>query len=415
MTTGRQLLVVAFIDLVAGASFSHGRVTAAPTTHSRRFPLRMTGTDENIKDDLPQLPSKSSAARGLEVDGDAVQLDELGPIVVTEDGQMRRIANWSEMTPEERVVTQRRIAQRNAKRLKRLRGGAIGSVTRGTFSHGGFECAFRRKAAAPGYETAAPLLLVHPIGIGLAGWFWDRFLESWAGAEVFVPDLIGCGGSEAWEPSARGMFVPLDWERQIECLWREHVRRPAVIVSQGGLAPVAIRLAARDTDAWRGSRAVQGLVLASPPEFGTLCEGLDDAEVERNFEQLGRTLGSNTTLGTLAYRALASRPFVRLFSDAFLFAGAADERFLAECAAEAVPERRWPVLAFNAGLVVCTRPAHVHLHAPLCVCMSPRAPFPRCQCGPRGVRVLGTGIGHARGMHGACKRHARDMHGVHRM
>jgi hypothetical protein len=88
---------------------------------------------------------------------------------------MRYIDNWADMTAEERETTQRIIAKRNAARLKKLRGGALsGAAARmsDTFLHGGFTVAFRRKAAAPGYEQRAPLLLVHPVGIGLSSWFF---------------------------------------------------------------------------------------------------------------------------------------------------------------------------------------------------------------------------------------------------
>lgn len=118
-----------------------------------------------------------------------------------------------------------------------------------------------------------------------------------------------------------------------------------------GLAPVAVQLAARETDSWLGSRAVAALVLASPPEWATITAGIDEGEVRRNFERLSATIGSPSAIGTLGYRALCARPFVRFFSDRFLFADAADERFVDACVAKASPLRRWPVIAFNAGLV----------------------------------------------------------------
>lgn len=111
----------------------------------------------------------------------------------------------------------------------------------------GFKCAYRHKRACAGYEEWAPLLLVHPVGIGLDSWFWHPFLRLWPG-EAFAPDLIGCGRSDAWDPAERGLFIPLDWVRGLEALWRMHVRRPVILVSQGGLAPVALCLAAREND-----------------------------------------------------------------------------------------------------------------------------------------------------------------------
>ena len=57
----------------------------------------------------------------LDVNGGAVTMDAMGPVVVNDDGSLSRITNWSKLTEREREVTQRRIAKRNAERLERLR------------------------------------------------------------------------------------------------------------------------------------------------------------------------------------------------------------------------------------------------------------------------------------------------------
>ena len=243
---------------------------------------------------------------------------------------------------------------RHVARLTALRGGSVvPAIQSGTYEYNGFVCAFRRKAAAAGFETRPPVLLVHPVGIGLSSWFWDQFLDAWVGSELLVPDLIGCGASEEWQPSKKGLFVPLDWVRGLEALWRAEIQRPMVVLSQGGLAPLAIQLAARQTDTWRGDLAVCGLVLASPPEWQSLSTGSSQEEVMKNYGQLEATLGSPSALGTLAYRALCARPFVQLFSSVFLYGEERDDfqGFVDACCENARPERRWPVIAFNAGMV----------------------------------------------------------------
>ena len=50
-----------------------------------------------------------------------VSLEDLGPIAVGADGSMHRIANWNELSQQERVAAQRALAKRNAKRLARLK------------------------------------------------------------------------------------------------------------------------------------------------------------------------------------------------------------------------------------------------------------------------------------------------------
>ena len=60
------------------------------------------------------------AERSLVVDGETIKLDELGPIIVKEDGRLGRLSNWHEMTEPEQAATLRFVAKRNAKRRKAL-------------------------------------------------------------------------------------------------------------------------------------------------------------------------------------------------------------------------------------------------------------------------------------------------------
>ena len=81
---------------------------------------------------LPAPPPRESdaAAAGegeagntrLEVGGEGVRLDHLGPLVVHQDGTVSRIANWAEMTDIERKNTLRILGKRNQLRLETLRG-----------------------------------------------------------------------------------------------------------------------------------------------------------------------------------------------------------------------------------------------------------------------------------------------------
>ena len=223
---------------------------------------------------------------------------------------------------------------------------SLSAVTTYKYQCQGFTCAARHKPAASGHEADPPLLLVHPVGIGLDSWFWNRLLDNWQGAEVYCPDFIGCGKSEEWAPEEKGLFVPLDWVRQCEVLWRERIQRPCMVVGQGGMAPVAVQLATRQSDLWDGPRAVCSVVLASPPTWDDMADGLDEAEVARNYRQL------SSPLGAAGYRLLRMRSFVRFFSDLFLFQGQCDDAWLDECDRGAAPlAARFPVFAFNAGLV----------------------------------------------------------------
>ncbi|KAI0392456.1 hypothetical protein F5Y17DRAFT_436434 [Xylariaceae sp. FL0594] len=73
---------------------------------------------------LPPATSDGSQSSTIEVNGAALKLDHLGPLVVNEDGTMSRIANWDKMIDIERENTLRKLGKRNQMRLAKLRAAA---------------------------------------------------------------------------------------------------------------------------------------------------------------------------------------------------------------------------------------------------------------------------------------------------
>ncbi|KAJ4341653.1 hypothetical protein N0V87_001668 [Didymella glomerata] len=73
---------------------------------------------------VPLLPAlgSSSGAPQLEVGGEGVTLDHLGPMVVNKDGSLSRIANWESMSDKEKKNTLRVLGKRNQLRLDELKG-----------------------------------------------------------------------------------------------------------------------------------------------------------------------------------------------------------------------------------------------------------------------------------------------------
>jgi len=72
---------------------------------------------------LPQLPApdpNSTSPLPILKFGETLRLDELGPIILNNDGTTRRIENWDQMTKREQEVTWRRIKQRNEERRSKL-------------------------------------------------------------------------------------------------------------------------------------------------------------------------------------------------------------------------------------------------------------------------------------------------------
>ena len=210
----------------------------------------------------------------------------------------------------------------------------------------GFRCAFRHKSGC-----SPPVVLLHPIGLGLSGWYWEKVAAELPN-EVFIPDYVGCGQSEAWDPEVRGLSLPSCYVRQVEALWRERIGKPCVVATQGGLAPVGVLLASRSTDNWDGARAVAALALASPPTWTDISEGLERTEVARNYDRLTSGLGRWGFDVLRPRTSKLGRFFIRFFSDRFLFAGACDDDWVDRCVADdARPLSEQPVLAYNAGIV----------------------------------------------------------------
>ena len=71
-----------------------------PETSSQSQPSQSTHTP------LP-LPASPSDATQLNVNGEGVKLDHLGPLVVNKDGTLSRIANWNKMAEIEKKNTLR--------------------------------------------------------------------------------------------------------------------------------------------------------------------------------------------------------------------------------------------------------------------------------------------------------------------
>ena len=72
------------------------------------------------EDSSSTIARENNGVRQVEVGGEALSLDELGPIIINEDGTMRRIANWHLLTDQEKEHTQRKIAKRNKIRIEAL-------------------------------------------------------------------------------------------------------------------------------------------------------------------------------------------------------------------------------------------------------------------------------------------------------
>lgn len=58
----------------------------------------------------------------------------------------------------------------------------------------GYQCAYAFYPASEATTDSIPLLLLHPIGVGLSRYFWHRFCNEWRqggyGNAIYNPDLL---------------------------------------------------------------------------------------------------------------------------------------------------------------------------------------------------------------------------------
>lgn len=257
------------------------------------------------------------------------------------------------------------------------------------------------------------LLLIHPIGIGQASWFWDRFISEWCNSSfttdsnyiIYTVNLLGCGVTserntllnmtkdtqQSRPPEASNLPVSLPlllWVEQCEAMLKQVIchdqsttiesnrrRNQALsndrwhlikkimkiaslnqfqtqqlvesefkfndkvaVVAQGGLAPVAILLAARNPS------LIKQMILTSPPTYKDLTASIPESELHFNLNAL-----CNPFLESIAFRVLESKWAIQFFSNLFLFSRPCDKEWIDRTLAELGPAVRRPVQLFNSG------------------------------------------------------------------
>jgi pimeloyl-ACP methyl ester carboxylesterase len=157
---------------------------------------------------------------------------------------------------------------------------------------------------------------------------------------LHAPDLLGTGSSAPFDPSSSGLFFPLDWARQVESLYASlNTTSPVALVSQGGVAPVALVLAAR------GKIPLEKLLLLSPPTLETLTAPVPQSKFALNYRLLTFPLWKPLVVSLLSFP-----PLVSFFADRVLLSSPSPP-FVGECVSELrrSPHAAEPVFVFNAG------------------------------------------------------------------
>jgi pimeloyl-ACP methyl ester carboxylesterase len=212
-------------------------------------------------------------------------------------------------------------------------------------------------------QKLPPLFCIHPVGVGLASWYWKRLAQEAANQgnssrDVYAINLPGCGSvdlaricdeNEAkkyWESFASIPLadIPQEWVDVCQAMLEDVILKSSTscqLVVQGGLAPIGVALAAQNPD------RVSSLVLTSPPTFRDMTTAVPMKDVMFNYNFL-----KSPIFGKLAFGVLESRWAIEVFSNAFLFQQPCDDEWLDLTLQEACPETRPPIQAFNAGVCV---------------------------------------------------------------
>lgn len=205
----------------------------------------------------------------------------------------------------------------------------------------GHRCAYEVCGSQNQDNASPPLVLMHPIGVGLSRRFWDPFCQTWLQSGqpnlIYNPDLLGCGASDMPHMS----YKSEDWAHQLLQLIQTVIQRPSVVVVQGALFPVAIVLAQIAPPG-----LIRGLVLSGPPAWKIMTQSTPDWQHQFGWQVFTSPLGQGF------YRYARRRQFLQSFSERQLFADPndIDDQWLDMLKAGSEnPASRHAVFSFLAG------------------------------------------------------------------
>ncbi|MCC5605574.1 alpha/beta fold hydrolase [Nostoc sp. CHAB 5834] len=208
------------------------------------------------------------------------------------------------------------------------------------YSWQNYRCAYEVHQPTNTTPEGIPLLLIHPIGVGLSRQFWQRFCREWYNTgkrnSIYNPDLLGCGESDM----PRVAYTPSDWAEQLQYFLQTVVQKPVIVIVQGALLPVAIALVEKQ------SNLIAKLVLSGPPTWALMTNKSPEWRQKFAWNLF------DSPLGSAFYRYARTRKFLHSFSTRQLFASenAVDAEWLNTLVAGAEnPASRHAVFSFLAG------------------------------------------------------------------
>ncbi|MTJ51515.1 alpha/beta hydrolase [Anabaena sp. UHCC 0253] len=207
------------------------------------------------------------------------------------------------------------------------------------YSWQNYRCAYEIHQPVNSPSTDIPLLLIHPIGVGLSRQFWQRFCREWYDTNhqnpIYNPDLLGCGESDM-PPFAH---TPINWAKQLQHFLQTVVKKPVIIVVQGALLPVAIELVKLEKE------LIAGLVFSDPTSWPVITKNVPKWQQNLLWSIF------KSPIGNAFFRYARTRKFLHSFSVEKLFANSdsVDDEWLDTLMADAKNMNgRYAVFAFLA-------------------------------------------------------------------
>ncbi|HLO84110.1 MAG TPA: alpha/beta hydrolase [Nostocaceae cyanobacterium] len=211
------------------------------------------------------------------------------------------------------------------------------------YSWQNYRCAYQVHQPLNSLPEGIPLLLIHPIGVGLSKQFWRLFCREWYQANqsnlIYSPDLLGCGESD----KPRQAYKPIDWAKQLQHFLQTVVQKPVILVVQGATLPIALELVQLEQKLEQN--LIAGLVLSDPTSWPVITRKASESQQKILWSVF------NSPVGNLFFRYARTRKFLRSFSTEKLFANSAnvDEEWLNPLIADAQDMRgRYAVFSFLA-------------------------------------------------------------------
>ncbi|MDZ7961728.1 MAG: alpha/beta hydrolase [Aulosira sp. DedQUE10] len=203
-----------------------------------------------------------------------------------------------------------------------------------------YRCAYELHQPNNSNFDGIPLLLIHPIGVGLSRQFWQRFCREWYQVGhrnlIYNPDLLGCGESDMPHVA----YTPSDWAEQLHYFLKTVVQKPVIVVVQGALLSIATKLVQIEPN------LIHSLVFASPPAWAIMTKKSPAWQQKLAWNLF------DSPLGNAFYRYARTPKFLRSFSTRQLFATSetADQEWLNTLVAGAEnTANRYAVFSFLAG------------------------------------------------------------------